>query len=203
MKKELGKAIKSQRERLGMTQEQLGQLIGVDRANVSRYEKGINAPEIERLERLAYALNINLSHLIAAAEIGGLIDENIKGTVPLISWVQAGYGRTAIDNLQPGEGERIETTYRVRAHTFALRVTGDSMEPKFPQGCIVIVEPEENPESGKFVIIRQNGDEATLKQYVEEGGKKYLKPVNPRYPIYELGPDAVFCGVVKRVEMDV
>lgn len=203
MKKALGLAIKTRRESLGMTQEQLGELIGVDRGNVSRYEKGVNAPEIQRLELLATALKTTLSELFASAKDGGFIDESIKGTVPLISWVQAGYGRSAVDNLHPGEGERIETTYRVRPHTYALRVTGDSMEPKFPESCIVIVEPEEPPEHGKFVIVRQNGDEPTLKQYIEDGGRKYLKPLNPRYPIHELKGDAVFCGVVKRIEMDV
>lgn len=186
-----------------MTQEQLGELIGVDRGNVSRYEKGVNAPEIQRLELLAKALNTNLSELFASAQSGGIVDAKIKGTVPLISWVQAGYGRTAVDNLHPGQGERIETTYRVRPHTYALRVAGDSMEPRFPEGCIVIVEPEETPIHGKFVIVRQNGDEATLKQYIEDGGRKFLKPLNTRYPIFELKEDAVFCGVVKRIEMDV
>ena len=54
------------------------------------------------------------------------------------------------------------------------------------------------------VIVRQNGNtEATFKQLMQDGGKSYLKPLNPRYPIMELMPDAVFCGVVKRVEMDV
>lgn len=127
----------------------------------------------------------------------------IRGTVPLISWVQAGHWQHVIDELQPGEGERIETTYRARAHSYALRVRGDSMEPRFPEGAILIVEPEEEPCPGKFVIIRQNGDEATFKQLVSDGGRFYLKPLNPRYPILELKDDAVFCGVVKRVEMDV
>lgn len=128
---------------------------------------------------------------------------DIKGTVPLISWVQAGYGMSAVDNLHPGEGEKIETTYKARRHTYALRVRGDSMEPKFPQGCIVIVEPEDDPIHGKFVIVRRNGDEPTLKQYIDEGGTKFLKPVNPRYPIEVMREDDVFCGVVKRLEMDV
>lgn len=128
---------------------------------------------------------------------------DLRGLVPLISWVQAGYGKTAVDNLHPGEGEKIETTYKARRHTYALRVKGDSMEPKFPQGCIVIVEPEEDPIHGKYVIVRRNGDEPTLKQYIEEGGNKFLKPVNPRYPIELMQPDDAFCGVVKRLEQDV
>ena len=129
--------------------------------------------------------------------------QGVGGWVPLISNVQAGYGVAAVDNLQPGEGERIPTTYRARAHTYALRVKGDSMEPKFPEGSIIIVEPEEPPQHGKYVVIRRNGDEATLKQYVVDGPAKYLKPLNTRYPILELNAGDVFCGVVKRVEMDV
>lgn len=128
---------------------------------------------------------------------------SIRGTVPLISWVQAGYGMSAVDNLQPGEGERIATTVRVMKHTYALRVRGDSMEPKFPEGCIIIVEPEEDAIHGKFVIVRRNGDEPTLKQYVEDGGSKYLKPLNQRYPIEIMRPDDVFCGVVKFIQMPV
>lgn len=128
----------------------------------------------------------------------------IRGYVPLISLVQAGAWQEVIDNLQPGEGELIETTYNARRHTFALRVKGDSMEPRFPEGSILIVEPEEPAVHGKFVIVRQNGDsEATFKQLVQDGNNLYLKPLNPRYPILEMAKDAVICGVVKRVEMDV
>ena len=127
----------------------------------------------------------------------------LRGSVPLISWVQAGQWENVIDNLGPGEGERIETTYKAKSHTYALRVRGDSMEPKFPAGCIIIVEPEECPSPGQFVVIRQNGDEATFKQYIEDGSSKFLKPLNDRYPIMEMRKDAVFCGVVKKMEMDV
>lgn len=128
---------------------------------------------------------------------------DLIGSVPLISWVQAGNWENVIDNLAPGEGERIQTTYKAKKHTYALRVRGDSMEPKFPSGCIIIVEPEQCPTSGQYVIVRQNGDEATFKQYIEDGSSKYLKPLNDRYPIMEMRKDAVFCGVIRRMEMDI
>lgn len=206
--------LKFARTRSKLNQEELAELSGVGQGIISKLERG-RIQKTTSMVALARALKCNPSWLETGIDAPGEVDgqkpkhgtvdatQGIHGLVPLIAWVQAGYGVSAVDNLHPGEGERIETTYRARRHTYALRVNGDSMEPKFPQGCIVIVEPEENPQHGKFVIVRQNGDEPTLKQYVEEGSNKYLKPLNPRYPIITMGPDDVFCGVVKRVEMDV
>lgn len=204
MKKELGRAIRELRERRKITQQQVADHLQVERGTVSRYESGDIAPSFERLAELAKLLAIDTSELLHFAETGNTeAAPDVKGTVPLISWVQAGEWQQAIDNLQPGQGERIATLYRPRRHTYALRVRGESMEPKFPDGCIIIIEPDEAPEPGRFVIVRQNGDEATFKQLVSDGGRLYLKPLNPRYPILELRQDAAFCGVVKRMEMDV
>jgi SOS-response transcriptional repressor LexA len=182
----------------------LADALDVNKTNVSKYETGKQGMTFDKLLVLSETLNTPLSDIFAMVESGNVeTAPEIKGTVPLISWVQAGHWNDVIDNLHPGEGERISTTYRVRKHTYALRVRGDSMEPKFPDGAILIVEPEENPEPGAFVIVRHNGGEATFKQLMVDGNARYLKPLNPRYPIMEVMPDAVFCGVVKRVEMDV
>ena len=184
-----------------MSQSELARRSGVPQATISRTLKGISVPETETLTKLAKALNIKFSHIGSTSNVGQAPD--LLGLVPLISWVQAGNWENVIDNLAVTEGERIETTYRAKEHTYALRVKGDSMESKFPDGCIIIVEPDEYPRSGQYVIVRQNGDEATFKQYIEDGSSKLLKPLNPRYPIMEMRSDAVFCGVVKRMEMDI
>ena len=203
-KKQLGDAIRGLREQAGLSPAELAERLHVSRTNVVRYESGEQAPEFKRLSDVAAVFDIGLSDLFRLAEQGGVEPgPDIRGTVPIISWVQAGAWQDAIDNLSPGEGSRVATTYRPRRHTYALRVRGDSMEPKFPDGAILIVEPDANPEPGAYVIVRQNGDEATFKQLMQDGNARYLKPLNPRYPIMELKPDAVFCGVVKRVEMDV
>lgn len=131
-----------------------------------------------------------------------LSEISVGGYVPLISWVQAGDWRECIDTLAIGEGERIATAYKVRKHTYALKVQGDSMQPKFPSGCILIVEPEEDYHAGSYVIVRQKGD-VTFKQLIQDGSKFFLKPLNPNYPIMELDESAEICGVVKRIEMDV
>lgn len=120
--------------------------------------------------------------------------------VPLISWVQAGDYQQVIDNLEPGDTEEwISTTVPIRKHTYALRVVGDSMEPRFPEGSIIIVEPTLRAEPGHFVIVRNGDHEATFKQLIRDGGDWFLKPLNPRYPVKPMPRGAVVCGVVRQV----
>ena len=134
---------------------------------------------------------------------------HLQREVPLISWVQAGEWRNLVDNLQPGDAERWVATYaKVSKHAFALRIIGDSMTnpsgaPSFPDGTIIIVDPERDAQPGKFVVVRQNSDtECTFKQLVRDSGKHYLKPLNPRYPLLEMLPDAVISGVLVQAVMD-
>ncbi len=61
------------------------------------------------------------------------------------------------------------------------------MEPIFPAGAIIVVEPDLEAIPGNYVIVRNGGGEATFKQLVKDGEDWYLKPVNPRYPIKPLG----------------
>jgi SOS-response transcriptional repressor LexA len=129
------------------------------------------------------------------------VGPEVRGTVPLISAVQAGNYKMHVDNFHPGDGgeERISTTVPVKRHTFALRVSGDSMEPDFHEGAILIVEPEMEWQPGDYVIAKNGDGESTFKQIIRDGGDLYLKPLNPRYPIKPLGK-AVIVGVVRAVE---
>lgn len=124
----------------------------------------------------------------------------IRGKVPLISWVQAGKWREAIDLYTPGDAEDwIETTVPIKENTFALRVDGDSMEPEFPAGVLIVVEPDMDPQPGDYVIAK-NGDDATFKQLVKDGSDWLLKPLNERYPIKPLESPCKIIGVVRSLE---
>jgi SOS-response transcriptional repressor LexA len=83
--------------------------------------------------------------------------------------------------------------------TFVLRVKGASMEPRFGNGDLIFVDPEVTAESGKYVVVRDAGsNEAEFKQLIVEGGRHYLKALNPDWPdrIIETNEDTQVCGVV-------
>lgn len=88
----------------------------------------------------------------------------------------------------------------IKRHTYALRVHGDSMVSEvadsFPEGSIIVVEPEMDALPGDYVIAVNEQGETTFKQLIKDGGDLYLKPLNTRYPIKLLGQARVI-GVVR------
>lgn len=59
----LGLRIRELRRRAGLTQEQLAELLGIDQKHMSRIELGKSYPSLDRLERIANAVNIPLPGL--------------------------------------------------------------------------------------------------------------------------------------------
>lgn len=115
---------------------------------------------------------------------------DLRGKVPLISWVQAGAWCQAVDLLPPGESERwMDCPVSHSAGTFALRVRGDSMTAPhgnsrtYPEGSFIFVDPERrNPVNGERVVACLNGtDEVTFKIYKNEDGRQWLQPLNPSH----------------------
>ena len=78
---------------------------------------------------------------------------------------------------------------------FALRVLGDSMEPEFKDGCIIIIDPAGHAEPGAYVIAQIDG-EYIFRQFIEEDGKFYLKALNEGYPRQEVEGVSVIRGVI-------
>lgn len=116
-------------------------------------------------------------------------------SVPRLSWVSAGLFREMETAAYPADWDT--PSEPMSAQAFSLRVEGDSMEPEFPHGCIIFVEPGTEPLHGDFVVVTlDETHHATFKELVIDGPSRYLKPLNPRYPILPLTPQARVCGVV-------
>lgn len=81
----LGERIRELRKARGLTQEQLAELVEVEQKHVSRLELGKSYPTIERLEKIAGALNVPLMdffdfmHLDSPDTRAVKIEELVKG----------------------------------------------------------------------------------------------------------------------------
>lgn len=120
---------------------------------------------------------------------------NEEHTVPVLGRVSAGMPILAIQ-----EYDKTVTT-RIKCEG-ALEVTGDSMEPDYKEGDIILIQktPELcNGERG--IIMRFEGAEiaeATFKKFYQHGDKIILKSINKEYPdqIYNAKDIRIFGKVV-------
>ncbi|OYQ94996.1 LexA family transcriptional repressor [Citrobacter freundii] len=125
---------------------------------------------------------------------------------PLISWVSAGQWLEAVEPYKLEEIEEWpETTTHAGANSFWLTVKGDSMTSPVgftvPDGMIILVDPTKEAKSGKLVVAKlTNDNEATFKMYIEDAGRRFLKPLNPQYPITEINGNCQIIGTVVDVK---
>jgi SOS-response transcriptional repressor LexA len=190
--------------RAGITQAELARLCGVKPPSVNGWLSGKSKfLRGENLLQAANALKVNQQWL--ATGEGPMSNPsghsnlepgpNLRGKVPLVSWVQAGAWCEAVHTTHVTEAERwMDCPVTHSSQTFALRVRGDSMTAPsgaartYPEGCFIFVDPErKNPVNGdRVVACLLDANEVTFKVYKNEDGRQWLQPLNPTHePIRE------------------
>lgn len=129
--------------------------------------------------------------------------------VPIISWQEANEWLKNPDRFHTKSfGRHIIISVKVSPFAFGLKVAGDSMESpsgtSFPRECIIIADTDQLNQNGSYVLARtiENPDDLIFRQLVIDGGKRYLKPLNERYPITELHAQDTVCATVKVLLME-
>ncbi|MCM8743599.1 helix-turn-helix domain-containing protein [Pseudomonas koreensis] len=205
----LGARIKKYRLALGMSQKALAMACGWgSQSRIGNYESDAREPTLDDVRTIADALRIAPEALLLDSE--GSV-QNVQMALqptrapkeyPLISWVIAGEWAESCDNFHPGDADMwIASTENAGEHGFWLDVRGDSMtcsgNPNFPEGSRILVLPEADLVSGKYYVVKLESGESTFKQYVEDAGVKYLRPLNPAYRTIQIdGPFKVIGRVI-------
>ena len=81
------------------------------------------------------------------------------------------------------------------AEPFALQVHGDSMEPEFMHGCIIVIDPAGVLKHECFVVAK-NDDGLIFRQLIIEGDRYLLRPLNPVYDEEEIAGLHMVTGLV-------
>jgi len=83
------------RKARGLTQEGLGELAGLTKLQIHRYERGTSQPTLDALKRLAMALNISIDELVFEAD-----ERKPEGELLLLF--------EGVSRLDPGEQQLIK-----------------------------------------------------------------------------------------------
>ncbi|EAY4770984.1 LexA family protein [Salmonella enterica] len=126
---------------------------------------------------------------------------------PLISWVSAGawcYADEPYTLSDVSEWYESETT--VYGRGFWLRVEGDSMTAptglSIPEGTLVLFDTGREPDNGNLVIAKlEDSNEATFKKLIIDGGRRYLKGLNPAWPLVPINGNCIIIAVAVQTMM--
>lgn len=159
----------------------LEQHLTLDRA----YESG----ELHRLLDMMASEHTRRADEMDASE-GSPVPIALPTEVPLVNTVSAGYPTEFTDLGFPARGadEYVRVTDVADPDAFACRVVGDSMEPEYRQGDIVVFSPMAMAVGGTDCFVRLDSDhESTFKRvyfHTEPDGSEHvrLQPLNNAYP---------------------
>jgi repressor LexA len=127
--------------------------------------------------------------------------------IPLLGSIPAGFARDMGQEAAGCVSIDVGTLgFRPTSRTFALEVRGDSMEGKhIVEGDVVILEHGLEARSGD-VVAALIDNESTLKTFVRQRGRSYLRSENPAYPdlipATELVIQGVMVGLVRRRRLE-
>lgn len=210
----LGPRLKELRKAAGLTQQQVGDRLGISKNSVSEWENNHGKPEHERLSSIARMYRTTIDYILTGKNEGNVIaidnaelGPDIRGFVPLITEVQAGIWTEIKELFQMKDAsELIPTTRNLSRYAFAVRVVGDSMfQPGNPkslaEGQIAIVDPDIEVRHRDIVVASLHNAECgtakgTIKQYIEDGIDRLLSPLNTNYKPIVMTPDMTIAGVV-------
>lgn len=201
--------VKAKMGELKVTQEILAERLGMSQGGVGHWLNKRRQPSIEDMNRVLRALGMDF------LEVAMVIREPLIGQDDEISLTQKynPYFRYPVSDWRaPNEvrdGElsaygkpRFELTdYHAQGAAFWLVVVGDAMTApsgiSIAEGMMVLVDPAIVPEPGKLVIAQwPDSAEATFRKLIEEGGQRYLVPLNPTYPKALYTEECRIIGVV-------
>lgn len=166
-----------------MTQSQLAEAISTSQQTIQSIESGL-VGNPRKLKEIAEALQTTPEFLrFGVGEIdNATVVASAGNYLPLISLVQAGVW-TDIHEVSPLDVELYPCPIKCSQHSFIVKVEGESMLPRFEEGDLIYVDPDAQVENGSYVVARLDDEnQATFKQLIIDGNKKYLKALNPDWP---------------------
>ncbi|MFK3708670.1 LexA family protein [Klebsiella sp. NPDC088457] len=126
---------------------------------------------------------------------------------PVLSNVQAGAWAEAIEPYTLKDIDLwLESDAHIQGAAFWLLVDGDSMTSpaglSIPEGTYVLFDTGREAINGSLVIAKlSDSNEATFKKLVIDGGRRYLKGLNPQWPITNINGNCRIIGVAVETKL--
>lgn len=181
------KNLKYLREKKGLEQQELADMLNVGRSTISCWENGLRSPQMEYVMKLAQYFNVKDDFIfndLSTAEFDNAsfvnIDDNML-KIPVLGTIKAGIPIEAQEDIL----EYIEipkSWVKGGKQFYGLRISGDSMFPKYVEDDVVVFEDSRSynidSAKNKDCAVMVNGDDATFKKVLINDDSITLVPYN-------------------------
>ncbi|MFC7334728.1 S24 family peptidase [Rhodocista pekingensis] len=189
---EIWRAIDRLAARHGLSASGLAKRGGLDPTTFNRskrmtHDGKLRWPSTESLAKVLEATNSTFADLVALAgdgPVGQAAPVQIQ-RVPVIGYAQAGSNGFFDDAGYPvGNGwDELEFPHLGDPNAYALEVSGDSMEPVYRDGDVIIVSPGASVRRGDRVVVRTREGEVMAKQLARLTATRLeLQSLNKAHP---------------------
>ncbi|MHC8366186.1 LexA family protein [Pseudomonas sp. ZT5P21] len=187
--------VKAKMSELNVTQEILAERLGMSQGGIGHWLNKRRQPGIDDMNRVLHALGMEFLEVALVIREPDTSKEESQDLVrkynpyfryPVSDWRESCEVRDGEPTVY--NKARFELTdYHAQGAAFWLTVVGDAMTApsglSIAEGMMILVDPAIVPEPGKLVIAQwPDSSEATFRKLIEEGGQRYLVPLNPTYP---------------------
>ncbi len=197
---ELGEIIKNYRLEHDLSLRDFSKRCDLSYTYISMLEKGSDyrnnkplSPTLDAVNKIASGLGISLEDLLKlmdnqqiilnkkAPNFENTINQAGSSTTVLIyGTIPAGIPMECIEDII--DTEEISTDIlRGDKQYFGLKIKGDSMEPDYLDGDIIIFQKKDDCESGEDCVVMVNGNDGTFKRVFKNENGIILQPLNNKY----------------------
>lgn len=175
--REVVELVKKLTEEQNMSMSELSRRVGIAKSAISRYFNGTRELPLNKIGDFASVLHTTPDYLLGI-DYEPPKPQGLK--IPVLGTVAAGIPISAVEDIL--DYEEVPQSWESQGEFFALKIKGDSMEPRMESGDVVIVKQQPDANSGDTVIVLVNGDDATCKRLQKTDNGIMLVSTNPKYP---------------------
>ena len=179
--------IKRLRLKRDWTQEHLADLVGVTRSTVTQWETGWSQPRMGAVEKLAAAFGVSVADMVDDGQRelprGAILPRKSKAAyAPLLGRVHAGDPQDP-DVVDGPMVELPESIAEAHPRAYFLEVEGDCMDRVYPEGCLILVDPDREPQNGSIAAVSIDGADYVMRRLLRTSNTMVLAPesFNPEH----------------------